>query len=130
MELGTCLQPPVSAAAPSFSGHTGVRSLSPSPLSLTRVHCCGAEWSIPQKGQVLVHIPQMEQMRVVGGQGGLKEELTASLGAPPGSPFHCAQGFLVLMTAYRKPSVLFEFLCKICDNISSSQCQEILDCIH
>lgn len=123
-----CLQPPVSAAAPSFSGHTGVPSLSPSPLPLTQFHCCGAEWSIPQKGQVLVRIPQM--VRVVGIREGLKKELKASLDAPPGSPFHCAQGFLVFMTSYRKPSLLFKFLCRICDNISSIQCQETLGYIH
>lgn len=46
------------------------------------------------------------------GQGGLKEGLKASLDAPPGSTFHCAQGFLVFMTSYRKPSLLFKFLCK------------------
>lgn len=74
MELGTGLQPPVSAAAPSFSGHAAVPSLSPPPLSLTCIHC-GAEWSIPQKGQVPVHNPQMEQTGAVWVREGLKKSL-------------------------------------------------------
>ena len=44
------------------------------------------------------------------GQRGVKEELKASLDAPPGSLFHRAQGCLVFMTLNRKPSLLFEFL--------------------
>lgn len=47
------------------------------------------------------------------GQKGVKEELKASLDAPPGSLFHHAQGYLVVLTLKRKPSLLCEFLYKI-----------------
>jgi len=47
------------------------------------------------------------------GQRGVKDELKASLDAPPGSLFHRAQGCLVFMCLNRKPSLLFKSLYEI-----------------
>lgn len=100
----------------------------PVPISsLTQVQCCGAEWNIPQKGQVLVHIPQMEQIRAVGVREGLKKSLK-----PPWM-YHLVAHFTVhraFQCLWLHTSLLFKFLCKLCDNISSSQCQETLGYIH